>query len=57
MLADDDGVVAGVGVRFTRLSPEARKHIEEFMTTRSPVPFEIDDPDPPRKGPPPLPST
>ena len=57
VLADDDGRVTGVGVRFTKLSAEARRHIQAFMKTRSPVPFEIDEPDPPRKGPPPLPKS
>jgi uncharacterized protein (TIGR02266 family) len=57
VLAGDDGRVTGVGVRFTRLSAEARRHIQDFMRTRSPVPFDIDEPDPPRKGPPPLPKS
>jgi uncharacterized protein (TIGR02266 family) len=54
-LTDDAGKTVGVGVRFVRLSAEARRHIEDFMRTRSPLPFEMEDPDPPRKGPPPLP--
>jgi uncharacterized protein (TIGR02266 family) len=53
----DKAHTVGVGVRFLQLSLGAKRAIEDFMSLRSPVDFEVPELDetPSKPGPPPLP--